>query len=122
MDENRVEKTLRESWKPEMPDGMRERVLRAAREELLRAHRPRARFLHWKPLLAGIAAVIVLSTNIADYRVQVRLTRLTDGHSNTITTPYNGDFLKHRRELADMLALTPSDARGGKQSKGDDTL
>ena len=122
MDDKRIADVLRESWKPEMPDGMRERVLRAAREELLRVDRPRFRFLHWKPLLAGIAAVIVLSTNIADSRVQARLARLTDGHSNTITTPYNGDFLKHRRELADMLALTPSDARGAEQSNGDDTL
>ena len=123
MDDQRIEDTLRDSWKSEMPDGMRERVLRAARQGLLSANRPRVRIPRWKPLLAGIAVVFILSTSIADYRVQVRLAALTDGHSTTsITAPADGGFLRHRREIARMLALNPADARGAEQSKGDDTL
>lgn len=121
MDDKRIEETLRESWKPEMPDGMRERVLRAARQGLLSAHRPRLRFPRWKPLLAGIAIVIVLSTSIANHQVETRLAALTDGHP-AMTAPADGGFLRHRCEIARMLALTPADARGGEQSNGDDTL
>ena len=122
MDDKRIEDVLRESWQPEPPDGMRDRVLRTARQELTRAHRPLARVLRWRPLLASLAAVIVLLTNIADHRVQTRLAALTDGHSKTITAPVNRDFLRQRREIADMLALSPADVPVGKQSKGDDTL
>ena len=122
MDDKRIEDMLRESWKPEPLDGMRDRVLRASRQELVHADRPLARVLRWKPLLASLAAVIVLLTNIADRQVQTRLAALTDGHSRTITAPVNRDFLRQRRETADMLALTPADAPGGKQAKGDDTL
>jgi len=123
MDDKRLEDTLRESWRPELPDGMRERVLRAARQGLLSANRPRLRIPRWKPLLAGIAIVIVLSTSIANHQVEVRLAALTDGHPTTsITAPADGGFLRHRREIARMLALTPADARGAEQSKGDDTL
>ena len=120
MDDNRVEETLRESWKPEMPDGMRERVLRAAREELLRVERPRVRYLRWKPLLASVAIVVALSTNIAAGRMESRIAKMTDGYP--ITAPANGDFLNHRRELATMLALKPSDGRDAKQTIGDETL
>ena len=123
MDDKRIEDMLRESWKAEPPDGMRDRVLRTARQELTRADRPLARVLRWKPLLASLAVGIVLLTNIADHRVQTRLAALTDGHSTTnITAPVNRDFLRQRREIADMLALSPADAPSGKQSKGDDTL
>ncbi|MCX6377624.1 MAG: hypothetical protein NTU88_16595 [Armatimonadetes bacterium] len=122
MDDKRIEDVLRESWKAEPPDEMRDRVLRAARQELSRADRPLARVLRWRPLLASLAVVIVLLTNIADQRVQTRLAALTDGHSRTITAPVNRDFLRQRREIADMLALTPADTPGGKQAKVDDTL
>lgn len=123
MDDKRIEDMLRESWKAEPPDGMRDRVLRAARQELTRSHRRGIRSLGWKPLLASLAVVIILLTNIADHRVQTRLAALTDGHSTTnITAPVNRDFLRQRREIADMLALNPADAPSGKQSKGDDTL
>ena len=122
MDDKRIEDMLRESRQPEPPDGMRDRVLRAARQELTRSHRRGIRSLGWKPLLASLAALIVLLTNVADHRVQTQIAALTDGHSRTITAPVNRDFLRQRREIADMLALTPADAPGGKQSKGDDTL
>lgn len=123
MDDKRMEETLRESWQLETPDGMRERVLRSARQGLLSANSPRVRVPRWKPLLAGIAVAIVLSTSIANYQVEARLAALTDGHPTTsITSPAGDGFFRHRREIARMLALTPADARGGEQSKGDETL
>jgi hypothetical protein len=123
MDDKRIEDMFRESRQPEPPDGMRDRVLRAARQELVRSRRPGIHLLRWKPLLASLAALIVLLTNIADQHVQTRLAVLTDGHSKTnITAPVNRDFLRQRREIADMLALNPADVPVGKQSKGDDTL
>ena len=71
MDDKRIEDILRESWSPEPPDGMRERVLRKSRQQV--ARRPsRIRFT-WRMALAGLGIAIVVGSNLADRSTQSRM-------------------------------------------------
>lgn len=119
MDDKRMEEMLRESWSPEPPDGMRERALRRARAELGRATRPA--IFQWKPLLATLAIVIVLLTNISDHCRQSRLTAMMDSESLKLTAPLDpASLLLQRRAAERLLAQVPTDGGFGNSSEGDD--
>jgi len=121
MDDKRMEGMLRESWSPEPPDGMRERVLRRARAELGQPTRPA--IFQWKPLLATLAIVIVLLTNISDQCRQSRLAAMTDGFSHQrMTAPQGGYWLQRRKEIEKSLALAPEDGSFFDGSEGDELL
>lgn len=83
MDDKRVEQLLRESWNPDPPDGMRERVLdkasrQASRRWTLREHSRQA---------ATVAAslLVVLLTGLSDRARQARLASMSDGIQTTHT-------------------------------------
>ena len=77
MDDRQIEQMLRESCSPQMPEGMRERVLRDSFDELRR--RPSNRWAltarYWKPILVCAAVLFVILANISDIMVQDRLAR-----------------------------------------------
>ena len=108
MDDKRVEKILKESWSPNPPDGMRERILRRGREELA----PKRRIpwiTNWKPVLAAAAVLLVILTNFSDYRSQARISALMDGSQQRITVPQGADsLLAQRRRMEELLVRLPS--------------
>ena len=119
MDDKRMEEMLRESWSPEPPDGMRERVLRRARAELGQPTRPA--IFQWKPLLATLAIVIVLLTNISDQCRQSRMTAMMDSESLKITAPLDpASLLLQRRAVEGLLAQVPTAGGFRNSSEGDD--
>ncbi len=119
MDDKRMEGMLRESWSSEPPDGMRERVLRRARAELSRATRPA--IFQWKPLLATLAIIVVLVTNVSDHCRQSRMTAMMGGESLKITAPLDpASLLLQRRAVEGLLAQVPTDGGFGNSSEGDD--
>ena len=124
MDDKCIEDMLRESRQPDMPQGMKDRVLRAARQELAhRSKRSITPFLRWKPMLATGALLLVLLTNAADLGLQSRLQALTDGvPSHDMTTPLLPSILRRHREMAGLLTQAPEGLYPGGVPKGDDTL
>jgi hypothetical protein len=74
MDDKNVEDILRESWSPEPPDGMRERVLRNSRQEVTRT--PFRIGYTWRMALAGLGIAIVVATNLADRSTQSRVAEI----------------------------------------------
>ena len=124
MDDERIEDMLRESRQTDMPQGMKDRVLRAARQELARSSkRSVAPFLHWRPMLATGALLLVLLTNAADLGLQSRLQALTDGApTHNMTTPLLPSILRRNREMAGLLAQAAEGLYPGGVPKGDDTL
>jgi hypothetical protein len=124
MDDKRIEDMLRESRQTDMPEGMKDRVMRAARQEL--AHHSK-RFivprLRWRPMLAAGALLIVLLTNVADLRLESRLQALTDGApTHNMTTPLLPGILRQRREMVGLLAQVPVNIYPGGASRGDEPL
>lgn len=119
MDDKRIEDILRDSCRPDLPHGMRDRVLRAARQELARhPKRSIAPFLRPKPLLATGALLILLLTNIADQRLQSRLETMTDGlPAHNMTTPVLPGILRQHQEMATLLVQIP-----GGTAEGDESL
>lgn len=72
MDEREIEKLLREAWRPQPPEGMRERVLERARQELRSRHRWFA-VRRWEAAWALIGVLIVLGAGISDFARQARI-------------------------------------------------
>ena len=121
MDDKRMEGMLRESWSPEPPDGMRERVLRRARAELGRPTRPA--IFQWKPLLATLAIIVVLVTNVSDHCRQSRMTAMMDSESLKITAPLDpASLLLQRRAVEGLLAQVPTDGLRNSSQGDDDSL
>ena len=120
MDDKRTEGMLRESWAPEPPEGMRERVLRRARAELGQPTRPA--IFQWKPLLATLAIIVVLVTNVSDHCRQSRMTAMMDGFSHQrMAAPLDpASLLLQRRAVEGLLAQVPTDGGFGNGSEGDD--
>ena len=127
MDDRRIEKMLRESWSPEPPNGMKQRIIQRNREELARqrSRRPAFRISRWKPLLASMAILFVILANVSDRAAQSRLAKMMDGRpANSAITPCaaeGGLFARHR-ELRRMLALSPRDGGLPDDLEGDDRL
>ena len=125
MDDRRIEEMLRESWKPEPPDGMRERVLRRARGELAHSRQPVLGMSRWKFALASLGLLVILLANISDHARQIRLSATMHGSPLTkMTAPYTvkGDLLAWRREIQRSLVLAPTGAGLVNGLKGDDLL
>ena len=127
MDDRRIEEMLRESWSPEPPNGMKQRILQRNREELARqrSRRPAFRISRWKPLLASMAILFVILANVSDRAAQSRLAKMMDGRpANSAIAPCaaeGGLFARHR-ELRRMLALSPHDGSLPDDLEGDDRL
>ncbi len=77
MDENRIEETLRKSWSPEPPDGMRERVLRRARREMPRARAGVLGLPRWQAALVAVSLAVVLLSGLSDHARQQRLAAIS---------------------------------------------
>jgi len=123
MDDRHIEEMLRESWKPEPPEGMRERVLRRARQELARSGRPVIGISRWRFAAASLALLAILLTGLSDAARQSRLSAMMDGASSPkITASYEGSWLGWHRELKKSLALTPTERGASNRLKGDGLL
>ena len=73
MDDKRIEDMLRDSWQPSTPNGMRDRTLRLARQELSKRKRLVFGISRWKIALTALGIVIVLLTNTANSRMDKRI-------------------------------------------------
>lgn len=124
MDDRRIENMLRESWSPQPPDGMRERVLRRAQAESERSRSARPIFgvARWQFAFAGLGIAVVLLGNIADYARQSRMAGMMDGASAGGAAIGTGTLLEQTREIERLLAQAPVDDRFENSSKGDDSL
>ena len=125
MDDRRIEEMLRTSWKPESPDGMRERVLRRARGELANSRRPVLGMSRWKFALASLGLLVILLANISDHARQIRLSATMHGSPLTkMTASHTGKsgLLTWRRQIERSLALAPTGAGLINGLKGDDLL
>lgn len=82
MDDKRIEDMLRESWQPEPPEGMRDRVLRK-RRQAVRETAPTSPhgWFSWRVALAGLGVTIVIATGLADRGTQARLARIAGERS-----------------------------------------
>lgn len=109
MDDRRIEEMLRESWTPTPPDGMRERILRRTREELLSRRSAPGR---WKLALATIGLLVVLVTGVSDHARQTRLTAMMDGHASSLVIASDmekASYFSWRREFEGSIAMAPAD-------------
>jgi len=75
VDDERIEEMLRESWQPQLPDGMREKVLGRARAEAFRRQGLGwfAVSRRWQTALAVAGVLIVILTAVSDVSRQSRL-------------------------------------------------
>ena len=79
MNDKQIEDVLRESWSPEPPDGLRARVLRGSRTELLHKQARSARpWFTWRMALTGLGIAVVLVTNISDRVTQSRVAEIAN--------------------------------------------
>lgn len=79
MNDKQIVDILRESWSPEPPEGLRERVLRGSRTELLHRRARSARpWFTWRVAVAGLGIAIVLATNISDHIMQSRVAEIAN--------------------------------------------
>lgn len=124
MDDRQIENMLRDSWDPQPPDGMRERVLRRAQEQSARSRsgRPILGTARWKLALAGLGIAVVLLGNISDYARQSRIAQMMDGVSSTGVAVGERSLLEQRREIEKLLAQALVDDRFGNGSRGDNSL
>ncbi len=109
MDDKRIEEILRESCDVDMPQGMKDRVMRSARQEL--AHHNSRRFApRWKPVLVSMALAIVLLTNIMDGLTQAHLTKLVGGSSSIgMSAPLDLRALLRQHNADALLAMYTGD-------------
>ena len=121
MDDSRIEEMLRESCSRATPEGMRERVLGRAREELARGRAGRRPWiLNWKPALAALAVLIIMSANVSDALRQSRLDAMMDGMSTQMTPVQMESLRSKRRAIEDLLALNTT-CLAGKRGTEDDS-
>ena len=78
MEDREIEELLRESWQPEPPEGMRDRVISRAKRELGRRILwfPRLVIPRWQVGLAVAALVIVIACGISNTARENRLASL----------------------------------------------
>ncbi|MCL5103053.1 MAG: hypothetical protein M1133_02910 [Armatimonadetes bacterium] len=109
MNDHQIEDMLRRSWRPEPPDGMRDRVLRRARAELAKPKPGRVFGMsRWKLALTGIGIAIVIFTNVSDSVRQSHLSAMISGNTPAATLAKgNGSIFETRREIERMLAQSP---------------
>jgi len=122
MDDRQIEQILRESCTPQMPEGMRERVLSKSFNEL--PHRPSSRWSliasRWKPILACASVLFVIFANISDTLVQDKLARDIGQTPGNITITAES-LLSWQKALSDDPGLSPIDPYCD-QMKGNDQL
>jgi hypothetical protein len=117
MDDRHIEETLRKSWSPSTPEGMRERVLRRTREELARGRAGwRPWILNWKPALAALAVFVIMFANVSDFLRQSRLDAMMDGVSTQMTPVQMESLRSKRRAIEDLLAFNTTRAMAGKRT------
>lgn len=123
MDEEHIENRLRQSWSPEPPQEMRDRVLRNARQEL---HSRRTDSGGWRYAAVALGLMIVLAANISDFARQNRLSGMTHGSMGAVSAsavePQDRNFLQWRLEIQKMLAVTPVEASTFNSREGDELL
>lgn len=113
MNDKLIEQKLRESFSPEPPAGMRERVLGRAGQELSPAQsRMRAPwFVNWRLAMATAGVLVVLTGNVSEYARDARLAALTNSgsavHSRGLSIP------DRAREIDCLLAANVADCEKG---------
>ena len=122
MDDRQIEQILRESCSPQMPDGMRERVLSKSFNEL--PHRPSSRWSliasRWKPILISASVLFILVADMSDMLVQEQLTKdIGKTPANmTITADSILSWQKELRDASEFSSIYPY----CEQMKGRDQL
>lgn len=119
MDDKHIENSLREAWNPQPPDGMRERIMRASRQELAGRQRGRSNILlvRMKFALAALVLLTILFTNISEYARQCRMSALVGG------SPVKSINLRERnRMIGELMASSSSDDQQPGESLRKDEL
>ena len=118
MNDEHVERLLKESWSAPPPEGMRERVLRRANTDATRRqmHPPWLAANRWRLVLAGIWIGLVLLCGWQDQARQTRIAALVGGGSGRVWGVR--DLNEWRHGVESVLAMASSADRG----KGDDSL
>ncbi len=110
MDDKQIEEKLRASWMPQEPDGMRDRILRQTRNELHRVNNRRPIFglCRWKPVFAGLAILIILTTGIFDSIYRSRISAMVEGFNYGMmpSSICLVDLRDSKYELDRLLAMT----------------
>ncbi len=107
MEDKRIEELLRESWNPEPPDGMRDRVLNRARRELTR---PLFWFPRWQAACVSAALAVVLACNLMAAAQESRIAALvqSDGSAPRVVVARGAAALSHSRAQIHALLRDPS--------------
>lgn len=109
MNDKDIEQMLRESCSPQMPEGMRERVLRKSFDSL-ECRPPRRIANRWKPILACAAVLFVILANISDTMVQNKLAKDIGTSSISPET-----YLAWQRAVNEASVFSPIDSAEGDQ-------
>lgn len=109
MNDRPLEDMLRNVWRPEPPNGMRDRVLRHARMELAKPKPGRVFGIsRWRLALVGIGLAIVIFTNVSDSVRQYHLSAMISGDTPAATVARGkSSIFETRREIERMLAQSP---------------
>ena len=113
MDDKRIEDMLRESWQPQPPEGMRERVLGRANREVERGSRRTWFPLGWRTALATLGVFVIVLSVISDSARQSRLAALANGGQLQCTSLVASRPITLAQWRGELFKLTenPNDGR-----------
>ena len=104
MDNKHIEDILRQSWSPEPPDRLREKVLRSSME-------PASRIRRWKLAFVGLGVAVVILANTLDYARGNRLTALINNIRSSMSQQ---DLCDLKSQVARMRSfMTQEEENGG---------
>jgi hypothetical protein len=116
---------LRQSWQPEPPEALRERVIRAGRTQLLlEQNRDRRPWFTWRLALAGLGIAVVFATNISDQVTQSRvaqIVRSSQAPASAMLAQRPVTLGQWRRSMDEFLSSNGSLEFDGNGMKGVDT-
>lgn len=126
MEDRRIEDLLRQSWNPEPPEGMRERVLRRGREELSRkrCHWWGMSPFTWKLVFASVGVVLVVFSFVAEVVRESRIHSLSNGlpPARVICTEHPGNLLERRKSIDYYIVIASLGTGATTCQNGDDSL
>lgn len=108
MEDKRIEELLRESWRPEPPEGMRERILNRAGRELSRPlpRFPRPAVPRWQLAFISGSLFVVLACNLLGTAQEARIASLVQsdgGFSRVAAADRTAALLESRAEISKLL-------------------
>lgn len=113
MDNKHVEDKLRNTLQVKLPPGMRDRILRQARQS--RTDRPIFGMSRWKAAFVALSLMIIAFTGISEHGRGERIAALTGGSNSSVS---DRNFLRMRLGTGNMLARIPEDCSSHNDRSG----